>query len=146
MTPPPLSPRRRWLLRAAACGALALFVALFARYWHPVYGFTSLIQLDAPNDDLKITAFRDLPVYVHRDNGGYDGLYCYLHAQGAPSMFQVARGTAIGNPMDTLAKAYAYGADNVELNTDYPTYDQVALASWRDLLTQNWVGAPTRTH
>ena len=66
---------RRWLLRAAALAAVALFLALIARFWHPVYGFTSLIQLDAPNDDLKITAFRELPVYVHRDNGGYDGLY-----------------------------------------------------------------------
>lgn len=75
MTPPPLSPRRRWLLRAVAFATVALFVSLFARYWHPVYGFTSLIQLDAPNDDLKIAAFRELPVYVHRDNGGYDGLY-----------------------------------------------------------------------
>ncbi|OYU99471.1 MAG: hypothetical protein CFE26_25605, partial [Verrucomicrobiales bacterium VVV1] len=33
------------------------------------------IQLDAPNDDLKITAFREHPVYVYRDTGGYDGLY-----------------------------------------------------------------------
>jgi hypothetical protein len=59
----------------AALAAVALFVALIARFWHPVYGFTSLIQLDAPNDELKITAFRELPVFVHRDNGGYDGLY-----------------------------------------------------------------------
>ena len=75
MSAPLPSPRRRWLLRAAALAAVVLFVALIARFWHPVYGFTSLIQLDAPNDDLKIAAFRDLPVYVHRDNGGYDGLY-----------------------------------------------------------------------
>ena len=75
MSAPPASPRRRWLLRAAALAALVLFVALIARFWHPVYGFTALIQLDAPNDDLKIAAFRTFPVYVHRDNGGYDGLY-----------------------------------------------------------------------
>ena len=71
----PASSRHRWLLRAAALAAVALFLVLMGRYWHPVYGLTSLIQLDAPNDDLKIAAFRELPVFVHRDNGGYDGLY-----------------------------------------------------------------------
>ena len=75
MTASPPVPRHRRLVPAAAFAAVALFVALIARFWHPVYGFTSLIQLDAPNDDLKITAFRELPVFVHRDNGGYDGLY-----------------------------------------------------------------------
>ena len=68
-------PRRRLLLRAAGIATVLAFLALIARFWHPVYGFTSLIQLDAPNDDLKITAFRELPVFVHRDTGGYDGLY-----------------------------------------------------------------------
>ena len=62
----PASSRHRWLLRAAAWAAVALFLGLIARFWHPVYGFTSLIQLDAPNDDLKIAAFRELPVFVHR--------------------------------------------------------------------------------
>ena len=70
----PLASRPRWV-RAAGLGAVVLFLALIARFWHPVYGFTSLIQLDAPNDALKLTAFRELPVFVHRDTGGYDGLY-----------------------------------------------------------------------
>lgn len=62
-------------VRAAGLLAIAAFLALVARFWHPVYGFTALIQLDASNDEVKLTAFRELPVYVHRDNGGYDGLY-----------------------------------------------------------------------
>jgi hypothetical protein len=78
-------PSRRWLVRAIGLGAVVLFIGLIARYWHPVYGFTSLIQLDAPNDELKITAFRELPVYVHRDNGGYDGLY-YAQIAHDPSL------------------------------------------------------------
>jgi hypothetical protein len=68
-------PTRRWPLRCATFAAVVLFLALVARFWHPVYGLTALIQLDAPNDDLKITAFREHPVYVYRDTGGYDGLY-----------------------------------------------------------------------
>ena len=66
---------RRWAVRAAGLAAVIAFLALIGRFWHPVYGFTALIQLDAPNDNLKIAAFREMPVYVHRDNGGYDGLY-----------------------------------------------------------------------
>ncbi|MBC7368022.1 MAG: hypothetical protein H7343_14615 [Undibacterium sp.] len=66
---------RRWPLLCAAFAAIVLFIILVARFWHPVYGLTALIQLDAPNDNLKIPAFREHPVYVHRDTGGYDGLY-----------------------------------------------------------------------
>jgi hypothetical protein len=72
MKPRPAAPRR-WPF--AALAVVALFFALVGRFWHPVYGFTVFYQLDAPNDDLKIAAFRELPVYVHRDTGGYDGLY-----------------------------------------------------------------------
>ena len=98
MSAPLPSPRRRWLLRAAALAAVVLFVALIARFWHPVYGFTSLIQLDAPNDDLKIAAFRTFPVYVHRDNGGYDGLY-YAQIAHDPTL----RDPALPRAMDNFA-------------------------------------------
>lgn len=73
MNLPPALARWRW--PAAGLLAAACFLWLVARFWHPAYGFTVFFQLDAPNDDLKITAFRELPVYVHRDTGGYDGLY-----------------------------------------------------------------------
>lgn len=69
------APARRRTLLCAAFAAVVLFFALVARFWHPVYGLTALIQLDAANDDLKISVFREYPVYVHRDTGGYDGLY-----------------------------------------------------------------------
>ena len=60
---------------------LSLFALLVARFWHPVYGFTAFFQLDGSNDDLKISAFREFPVYVHRGTGGYDGLYYAQIAQ-----------------------------------------------------------------
>lgn len=59
----------------AGLAAVVVFLGLIARFWHPLFGFTAFYQLDAPNDELKIGAFRELPVYVHRDTGGYDGLY-----------------------------------------------------------------------
>ncbi|MES2697081.1 MAG: hypothetical protein V4773_26690, partial [Verrucomicrobiota bacterium] len=73
MSLPPVIAKGRWPL--AGLVGIAVFLALVARFWHPIYGFTVFYQLAAPNDELKITAFRELPVYVHRDTGGYDGLY-----------------------------------------------------------------------
>lgn len=67
--------RKRLLRRSAAALAVLLFLGLVARFWHPAYGFTAFFQLDAPNDDVKIAAFREHPVHVYRDTGGYDGLY-----------------------------------------------------------------------
>lgn len=65
--------RHRWALAGAL--AVAVFLTLCARFWHPAYGFTVFFQLDGSNDTLKLAEFREHPVYVHRDNGGYDGLY-----------------------------------------------------------------------
>lgn len=67
--------RRRWPVPLGGLLAVALFLTIVGRFWHPVYGFTALIQMDASNDNLKLNAFRELPVFVHRDTGGYDGLY-----------------------------------------------------------------------
>ena len=89
-------PARRWPLRCAAVAAVVLFLVLVARFWHPVYGLTALIQLDAPNDNLKIDAFREHPVYVHRDTGGYDGLY-YAQIAYDPLLRSVELAPAIDN-------------------------------------------------
>ena len=89
-------PARRWPLRGTAVAAVVLFLALVARFWHPVYGLTALIQLDAPNDHLKIAAFREHPVYVHRDTGGYDGLY-YAQIAHDPLLRSVELAPAIDN-------------------------------------------------
>jgi hypothetical protein len=69
------STRTRRLIQISGFGAVAFFLCLVARFWHPVYGLTALIQLDAPNEELKLPAFRQYPVFVHQDHGGYDGLY-----------------------------------------------------------------------
>lgn len=76
---------RRRLARAGGAGAVLLFLGLVARFWHPVYGFTAFLQLDSSNDETKIAAFREMPVYVYRDTGGYDGLY-YAQIAYHPSL------------------------------------------------------------
>ena len=83
MTPP--SPRRRWLVPLAGFAAVALFLTLIARFWHPVYGFTSLIQLDGASDDVKISAFRERPIFVYPGSAGYDGIY-YAELAYDPSL------------------------------------------------------------
>jgi hypothetical protein len=87
---------RRWIIRGAGIALVLLLLALVSRYWHPVYGFTALIQLDASNDNVKIAAFRELPVYVHRETGGYDGLY-YAQIAYHPSLDAGELGPAMDN-------------------------------------------------
>jgi hypothetical protein len=83
-------------IRAAGLAAVIGFLLLFARYFHPVYGFTSLLQLDASNDEWKIPEFRELPIYVHRETGGYDGLY-YAQIAYHPALDAPELHTAIDN-------------------------------------------------
>ena len=80
--------RRRRVVRAAGVAAVLAFLGLVARFWHPVYGFTAFLQLDASNNNTKIAAFRTMPIYVYRDTGGYDGLY-YAQIAYHPSLAAV---------------------------------------------------------
>lgn len=91
------STHRQWIVRAAGLLAIALFVGLVARFHHPVYGLTVFYQLDPANDDLKITAFRTLPVFVHHGTGGYDGLY-YAQIAHDPTL----RNPELPRAMDNL--------------------------------------------
>jgi hypothetical protein len=70
MTP---STRSSRYLRLVAVAAAALFLGLIARFWHPVYGFTALLQLDSAHEAVSIAAFHEYPVFVFRDTGAYDG-------------------------------------------------------------------------
>jgi hypothetical protein len=66
--------RRRRRVRLAGIAAVAVFLALVARFWHPVWGLTAFVQLDSSYDSKKISAFHTQPVYVYRDSGPYDGV------------------------------------------------------------------------
>ena len=60
-------------VKAIAVAAVVLFLGMVARFWHPIYGFTTFLQLDTRNEAVAIAAFHQYPVFVHRDSG-YDGL------------------------------------------------------------------------
>ncbi|HVS54422.1 MAG TPA: hypothetical protein VHD62_18845 [Opitutaceae bacterium] len=68
-------PRAPRAIRFAGVAAVLVFLGLVARFWHPVYRFTSLVQFDDSAFAARIPALRDQPVYVYHDTGGYDGLY-----------------------------------------------------------------------
>jgi hypothetical protein len=65
---------RRWPVRLLGLAAVLFFLGLVARFWHPVWGLTAFIQLDASYDSKKIAEFHTQPVYVFQDSGPYDGI------------------------------------------------------------------------
>jgi hypothetical protein len=135
------TPAGKWFVRGAAFLAIGLFAVLVGRFWHPVYGFTAFFQLDAPNEDLKISAFRELPVFVHRGTGGYDGLY-YAQIAHDPSL----RDPELPRAMDN----YAYRARRILppalawlLGAGQPawiihTYSLINVAAWIGLAWLVW--------
>lgn len=131
--------RYRWPL--AAFVALAAFLGLVARFYHPVYGFTVFYQLDAPNDDLKIRAFRELPVYVHRDTGGYDGLY-YAQLAHDPTLRDPELRQAIDDfpyrARRILAPALAWVIGVGQPAWIVPTYSLLNVALWLLLAALLW--------
>jgi hypothetical protein len=143
--------RRRPILNAAGIAAVCVFIALIARFWHPVYGFTAFFQLDATNDEVKLEAFRALPVYVYRDTGGYDGLY-YAQLALDPTL----RDPAIPRAMDNAsyrarrilpaAMAWLMGGGNARnVITAYSVLNPIAwlvltIVFWRVLEVHDWRG------
>jgi len=71
---PPVPAPSRWPIRLFGLGAVLFFLGLVARFWHPVWGLTAFVQLDASYDEKKIPEFLTQPVYVFRDSGPYDGI------------------------------------------------------------------------
>jgi hypothetical protein len=90
-----LSRLPRFLWPACCAVLMAGFVAEVARFYHPVYGFTSLLQFDATNESTMLPEARDRPVFLNHRKGGYDGLY-YAQLACRPSL----RDPALGPAMD----------------------------------------------
>jgi hypothetical protein len=126
---------------AAGLAAVLLFLWLVARFWHPVYGFTRFFQLDSSNDNRKIEAFREMPVYVYRDTGGYDGLFYAQIAyhpslaspELAPAMDSLGyRGRRVFGPL--LAWALALGNPKWIVHA----YSLLNVAAWLGLAALLW--------
>lgn len=73
-------------------------------------------------------------------SGSYPAMYAGIAASGPPIAFQTADPKRIGDWYATLVWAAGHGANHVELNIDYPTYDSTRLQSARAQLQANPTG------
>ena len=128
-------------IRIAGWLTVAVFLALIARFWHPVFGFTAFLQLDATNDDVKLAAFRELPVYVYRDTGGYDGLY-YAQIALDPTLRDPALPAAMDNfsyrARRILPPALAWMLGGGRPPWVIAAYSLVNVAAWLVLAALLW--------
>lgn len=73
---------------------LAGFVWLAGRHWHPHYGFTRLLQMDAASATTTLPELRTAPIFTHEY--GYDGHY-YAQLAARPAVNDPALAGAIDN-------------------------------------------------
>ncbi|MFO1451176.1 MAG: hypothetical protein U1F61_23660 [Opitutaceae bacterium] len=143
-----VTPRNLLLVRIGGLSLVGLFLVLVGRFWHPVYGLTALIQLDAPNDDLKLAAFREHPVFVHREHGGYDGLY-YAQIALDPTLRDPALPRAIDNlsyrARRILPPALAWGLGLGHDAWIIRIYPWLNVAAWLGLAAILWRLLPVTT-
>ncbi|MBE2212956.1 MAG: hypothetical protein IAE82_03720 [Opitutaceae bacterium] len=88
-----------WRHRFGLAGWLvvAVFGVMVARFWHPFYGMTRLLQFNAAAADLAIHEVREQPVFIYPDHGGYDGLY-YAQIAYHPDLGSKELERALDNP------------------------------------------------
>ncbi len=94
MSPTHPDSRSAWLTRGAGFGAVLLFLWLVARFWHPVYGFTSFLMMDHSETFPKIGAAAEEPVYFYPYPAGYDGVY-YAQIAHHPLLHSPELGPAV---------------------------------------------------
>ncbi len=73
---------------------LAGFVWLAGRHWHPHYGFTRFLQMDAVSAATTLPELRAAPIFTHES--GYDGHY-YAQLAARPAANDPALAGAIDN-------------------------------------------------
>lgn len=83
--------RAEFFLRVVA---LLFFVWLTGRFWHPYYGFTKFLQLDAQSATVLVPELRGAPLYTH--HYGYDGHY-YAQLAARPLVNDPALAASIDN-------------------------------------------------
>lgn len=82
------------LVRLVRLVLLAGFVWLAGRHWHPHYGFTRFLQLDAVSAAGTLPELRAAPLFTHEH--GYDGHY-YAQLAARPAVSDPALAGAIDN-------------------------------------------------
>lgn len=137
------------LLRGAV---LLAFAWVMSPYWHPRHGFTSFLQIDTVMAARAIPVVHDPRVYVHPEDGSYDGGY-YAQIATSPALRDPALQTATDDlgyrarrillsavawvlgGGDPVAAIHAYAALNLFL------WFALALLLWRVFPAAEWRGA-----
>lgn len=73
---------RGWLARG---GWMLLFAWLALRFWHPYYGLTQFLQIDALMAAEIVPALREAPIFIAPGEGSYDGGY-YAQIATTPAL------------------------------------------------------------
>lgn len=141
MNLPPVSQRRA--AQIAGLVAVVAFLLLVERYYHPVYGFTALIQLDEASDRTKLGAFHELPIYVHAGSGRYDGQYyaqiAHHPALDAPELHQAIDNLSYrARRMLPATLAWFLAAGQKAWIT--PVYAALNILAWLGLAVLLWRG------
>jgi hypothetical protein len=135
------APRASRGVRLTGSVAVAIFLGMVARFWHPVFGFTAFLQLDAASDAIKIPALRAVPVYVYRNTGPYDGLY-YAQIAYDPLLRSAELAPAIDNlpyrARRILPAALAWLAAGGRPAGIVHAYAAINLAAWLLLAVLLW--------
>lgn len=77
---------------------IVVILALAARFWHPYFGFTRFLQMDAPVAEVMTPVLRGAPIYTYAQDSGYDGHY-YGRIASDPTL----RDPGLGGAMDNFA-------------------------------------------
>ena len=132
--------QRRWLL-AGGLVAVIGFALLAGRFWHPYYGFTKFVQLDAADARTGIHEIREHPVFTYEGFNGYDGA-AYTQIAFHPLLDSPELQPALGNvpyrARRILGSALAWilaGGNPARIAS---TYAGLNLAVWLALAVLLW--------
>ena len=136
------------LVRWVVIGVVA---SLIGRFWHPYYGFTSLLQADAVTEARLAASLRDGPIYFYREAGRYDGAY-YAQIAISPALRDPGLTAAIDDlgyrARRILLSAVAWVAGGGDPITAVHVYAWLnpllwlilAAISWRLFPVEDWRG------
>lgn len=81
----------------ARLAVAVFFVWLTARFWHPCFGFTRLLQFNEPAAAVMLPSLRHEPIFFYPGGNGYDGQY-YAQLAAAPALTDPALSQALDGP------------------------------------------------
>jgi hypothetical protein len=138
---PPAHPWRRRLLVAGGLLAVAAFAALAGRFWHPYYGFTRFVQLDAADAAAGVREVREYPIFTYEGFNGYDGA-AYVQIAYHPLLDSLELQPALGNvpyrARRILGSALAWVLSAGDPARIAHTYAALNLAVWLAFAALLW--------